>query len=65
MPLLMLSVKDEIEVLAEIFPFFIIKMADDLQNRPSTGTRLELRLLLPDTPQQGPNHFRAVGKFLK
>ncbi len=32
MPLLILAVQDEIQMLAEVFAFFIMEMADDFQD---------------------------------
>ena len=56
--------ENEIQMFAEVLPFFIVQMTDDLQNGPTPAAGFNLRFFLPNTGKQRPNHFRAIDEFL-
>jgi hypothetical protein len=64
MPLFVLAMKNKIQMLSEVFAFFIVEVTDHLQDRPTSAAGFELGLLLINVLEQRPDHFRAIGEFL-
>jgi hypothetical protein len=64
-PFSALTVQDEIQVLAEILAFLIVKVAGHFENRPCIRHQFDLGFFLGNVRQQGSDHFCAVVQFVK